>query len=225
MDSLVKQVEKSIYLIKERLPRDEDIGKILIDSDEEVEILRDEVRTLKSHLYDFYARISWDIPWEIPWDNYILVPQIPKRSILANIHVLNETIIIDEKSSLDIYESLITEEVEQGILRFLPLLGTKGRNLGAGVVSENHGFGYHFHYCKGKEIGNHQRTSLQFTNKVQDCSNLIYTLYSGQHGSGIKCLPCNISDKIRASLISENRKLVNKYKDNWVGVSKDFSKF
>lgn len=74
------------------------------------------------------------------------------RSVLRDIHIMVEDINFDEKSSLKVYKTLLGEELEEGIIHFIPLLGKNSKKLKAGVAAENHGFGYHYYYCKGKDI-------------------------------------------------------------------------
>lgn len=67
--------------------------------------------------------------------------------------------------------------------------------------------------------------TLQFTNDIKDIGKNDFTMYSGQHGSGIKVVADDVKGKIRTSLIRKNQDLVKKNKNNWLKVSKDFEEF
>ncbi|CBW25682.1 hypothetical protein BMS_0780 [Halobacteriovorax marinus SJ] len=214
-------VERRINRIKEYVFESNELEQVYIDDQKMISRLCDDTNSLKIALYDYFARISW-----IEIDNQLnKSEQLFRRSIFGDIHIMVEDINLGEESSLKVYKTLFDEELEEGIIHFLPLLGKNNRNLKAGVATENHGFGYHYHYCKGKNIARHDRTTLQFTNDVKDIGKNDFTMYSGQHGSGIKVVADEVNGKIRTSLISKNKDLVKKYKKNWLKVSKDFEEF
>lgn len=210
---LEEEIKKTILGLEERLGIKEKIESDLVIDLEDYNKIINHIEKLKNHLYDYYAlRLKYDDAW---WPIYLRrmysFPEMPV-TVFSRVKVLVEKVNLTENESLDVLTSLLDEQTDFGILHFIPMLGRNDRNLGAGIVVDNHNFGWHYHFCKGGEIDKHIRTTLMFTNHF-DTNQKFEGLYCGQHGSNYAQMTADdLNHKTISALIQKNRDLIKKYK-------------
>jgi hypothetical protein len=97
--------------------------------------------------------------------------------------------VYEDAIALSEYRRLVEPASIPNILQFVT--GIPGSN--SGVDAENHGPGYHFHYCKARKQY-YDRTDLLLTFNPQEAAvdQPTAPLYSERHGSGIKINPASI---------------------------------
>lgn len=223
-----EEIKNNIFLIAKKLNLD--FNEMNYENDfvlngDEYNNVKSDVEKLKIQLFDYYAlRIKNGDFWFPFYDRLVFRVNNPV-TIFSRVKVLVEKIKLTDNESLDVITSLIDEQTDFGILHFLPLLGKKNKKLGNGIVSENHGFGWHYHFCRGTDKDNHRRTKLMFTNQF-DIFQKHEGIYCGQHGSYDSMTSEEINEKAKVALIEINEGLIKKYKiQEWMRKPDKFQKF